>query len=289
MKPILLFYMAFAMLVMFFNPVFGQVGIGTDSPDPSSVLDLHSTTDGFLLPRMTTAQRDAINDPAEGLLIFNTETGQLNYYNEGWISIAFWFCGMKIFDTRDSNYYETIRIGTQCWMADNLNVGLRIDGSTEQTDNSIIEKYCYNDSIDNCMIYGGMYQWNEVMQYTNTEGTQGLCPDGWHLPSHAEWTTLSTHLGGNTVAGGKMKSIGTFLWASPNSGATNLSDFNGLPGGRRNTDGSFNYKGSYASFWTSSIYSENTSHYTQLSYNSTSLIMPFRVWNYGHSIRCLKD
>lgn len=289
MKSGISFLLAFAMGMFFFISGYGQVGIGTNTPDQSAILDVSSTSLGLLLPRMTTAQRDAISDPAEGLLIFNTETGQINYYNGGWKPLTFWFCGMEIFDARDSNYYKTARIGNQCWMAENLNLGSRIDGINGQSDNGIIEKYCYNDSLDNCLIYGGMYQWSEMMQYTNTEGTRGICPDGWHLPSNAEWTTLINYLGGTTEAGGKLKSVGTLFWSSPNSGATNLSGFTALPGGRRNTNGTFNYKGDYASFWTSTQYSDTQSWYVQVGYNSITVTNSFRTMTYGHSVRCIKD
>jgi uncharacterized protein (TIGR02145 family) len=119
-------------------------------------------------------------------------------------------------------------------MAENLNVGTKINSTSDgqlQTDNEILEKYCYNNDIANCNIYGGMYEWNEAMQYDTTEGAQGICPDGWHIPTDAEWTTLTTFLGGESVAGGKMKEAGFAHWYSPNTGATNESGFTGLPGG----------------------------------------------------------
>ena len=79
--------------------------------------------------------------------------------------------------------YNTVLIGNQCWMKENLNIGTRIDFSQDQTNNSIIEKYCYYDDELNCKKYGGLYQWSEMMQYTTIAGTQGICPDGWHLPT----------------------------------------------------------------------------------------------------------
>ncbi len=123
--------------------------------------------------------------------------------------------------------------------------------------NSIIEKYCYNNSTANCDIYGGLYQWNEMMQYTTTPGAQGICPaTGWHLPTDAEWTILTTFLGGEGIAGGKMKTTGTIeagtgLWYAPNTGATNESGFTALPGGYRSDNGDFDGLGYYAYFWSS--------------------------------------
>ena len=109
----------------------------------------------------------------------------------------------------DNNSYSIVQIGTQVWMAENMNVGVRVGSSQLQTNNGIIEKYCYNDSTENCTKYGGLYQWDEMMQYVTTQGSQGICPAGWHLPTDEEWTTLTTYLGNEDVAGGKMKSTGT--------------------------------------------------------------------------------
>ncbi len=92
--------------------------------------------------------------------------------------------------------YHTIQIGTQCLMRENLNIGTMVAGISEQTNDSILEKYCYNDDTANCAIYGGLYQWAEMMQYTTTPGAQGICPAGWHIPISAEWDTLVSFLGG---------------------------------------------------------------------------------------------
>ncbi len=139
--------------------------------------------------------------------------------------------------------YNVVSIGTQCWFKENLNVGTKIIGSLYQSNNSIKEKYCYNDLESNCDIYGGMYQWAEMVQYLNgatnttswnpvpTGNIQGLCPSGWHVPSDGEWTILTTFLGGEAIAGGKLKETGTIHWTIPNTGATNESGFTGLPGG----------------------------------------------------------
>jgi uncharacterized protein (TIGR02145 family) len=125
-------------------------------------------------------------------------------------------------------------------MGENLNVGTRIESTKDQTNNKIIEKYCYNDGEYNCDIYGGLYLWDEMMQYNTPEDTgtitgtiQGICPDGWHIPTDKEWLTLNDYLGGWYVAGGKLKEAGFAHWVAPNTGATNESGFTGLPGGWR--------------------------------------------------------
>ncbi len=129
-------------------------------------------------------------------------------------------CGDTFTDTRAGNTYATVQIGEQCWMAENLNIGTLINGSSNQTDNEIIEKYCYDDSEANCDIYGGLFQWDEMMEYTTTEGLQGICMEGWHLPTDAEWCTLEQEVD-TTIScsswgqyrgvdgGGKLKETGT--------------------------------------------------------------------------------
>ncbi len=93
--------------------------------------------------------------------------------------------------TYGGQVYNTIQIFSQCWLAENLNVGTMISGSQDMSDNGILEKYCYDDSYLNCDVYGGLYQWDEMMQYTTQPGAQGICPQGWHLPSDDEWKVLA--------------------------------------------------------------------------------------------------
>jgi len=103
-----------------------------------------------------------------------------------------WQCGDKV--SYKGQDYSTVKIGDQCWFAENLNVGTMVEGGQVQTDNSAIEKHCYNDKKENCDTYGGLYQWKEAMQYTEEEETQGVCPEGWHIPTDAEWHVLESHL-----------------------------------------------------------------------------------------------
>ncbi|MFH1937504.1 MAG: FISUMP domain-containing protein [Bacteroidota bacterium] len=185
--------------------------------------------------------------------------------------------------------YNTVKIGTQCWFKENLNIGTRINGSQNQTNNSTIEKYCYNDQESNCDTYGGLYQWDEMMQYVTTQGAKGICPDGWHIPTDAEWTTLTTYLGGESVAGGKMKEAGYAHWASPNTGANNSSGFTALPGGTRYSSGSFYNLTLSAYFWSSSQTDATYAWGRHLSYSNEYLGRYYYNKTYGFSCRCLQD
>ena len=103
--------------------------------------------------------------------------------------------GMETVTDIDGNVYNTVLIGEQCWMRENLNVGQFITRPEKQTNNSIIEKYCYDDLTENCNHYGGLYVWGEALNYDITEGSQGICPDGWHVPTNSDWNELELYLG----------------------------------------------------------------------------------------------
>lgn len=200
-------------------------------------------------------------------------------------------CGNNFTDTRNSKSYKTVKIGDQCWFRENLNIGTRINGSSEQSDNGTIEKYCYNDDENNCDIYGGLYKWDEAMQYVKTEGTQGVCPSGWHIPTENDLALLITYLGGNNVAGGKMKETGTTHWTTPNTDATNSSGFTGLAAGFRfHTDKKFYYLGNRTYYWgssegTNTAYGKNRG----LLYNFGAVSYGDMDKGYAFSIRCIKD
>ena len=196
-----------------------------------------------------------------------------------------------ITDSRDGRTYNTVLIGTQCWFAENLNIGTKVNGNTDQINNSIIEKYCYNDDEYNCNTYGGLYQWNEVMQYSTTEGEQGICPTGWHLPTVAEWTTLTTFLGGESIAGGKLKEVDTTHWVSPNTGATNETGFTALPNGYRTdmSGGAFDFIGTYGTWWCSAECGWNYAKVWYIVYDNSSIYNVCLNRGVGFAVRCLKD
>ncbi|MCX6304924.1 MAG: hypothetical protein NT040_08145 [Bacteroidetes bacterium] len=189
--------------------------------------------------------------------------------------------------------YNTVQIGTQCWLRENINLGTKLNITVAQTNNAVVEKYCYNDSLINCDMYGGLYQWNEMMQYVTTPGTQGICPSGWHIPTEAEFITLATYAGGISVAGGKLKEAGTSHFRAPNTSATNEYGFTALPGGSSyNYGGSIFYTNIYQTgyFHTSTDYaSPNGPVFRSVSLSVASLGSYYNLKSTGNPVRCLKN
>jgi uncharacterized protein (TIGR02145 family)/gliding motility-associated-like protein len=206
-------------------------------------------------------------------------------YNEG----QFFSCGDPV--TYEGQAYNTVQIGTQCWFKENLNIGSMILSTQDQTNNSSIEKYCYENNPANCDEYGGLYQWNEMMDYAATEGTQGICPDGWHIATDAEWTIMTDFLGGEGVAGGALKEAGTSHWSEPNTGATNASGFTALPGGHRLNDGTFTRVTLTGYYWSSTPFDTNYSWKRDMDHGSDDVDHYNHLFDnsYGFSVRCLKD
>jgi uncharacterized protein (TIGR02145 family) len=200
--------------------------------------------------------------------------------------------------------YNTIKIGVQCWLKENINFGIKILATTQQTNNGTIEKYCYNNQDANCASYGGLYQWDEMMNYTpssnsNPSGRQGICPTGWHLPSDAEWCVLESLLDPaanctnsgwrGTNPGGKMKETGTGHWTSPNTGAINSSGFTGLGAGFSNGTGGFSNQTYYAYLWSATEYSSTDAWNRRLGYNTAQSGRYSGAKNGAFSVRCVKD
>jgi len=197
-------------------------------------------------------------------------------------------CGTSTVTDASGNIYSTVQIGDQCWMAENLRVGTMIDGYTNQTINGVIEKHCYENNLANCNTYGGLYQWNEMMQ----EAGQGICPAGWHVPTNSEWGWLNLLLYGD--AAGKMKTTGTLeggtgLWYAPNTAATNISGFNAVPGGWKDAAGNYSGMGYAAFFYTTLGWWYDFKYFWQLSYNSGEMVSSFQDPSYSMSVRCLKN
>jgi uncharacterized protein (TIGR02145 family) len=193
-------------------------------------------------------------------------------------------------DIRDGQSYFAVLIDTLCWMGKNLNYGTMINSSQGQTNNDTIEKYCYYDLDSMCTIYGALYQWREMMQYDTAEGTQGICPDGWHLPSHAQWLSMFDYLGGSGVAGGKLKEAYYEHWQFPNMGATNESGFTALPGGIIVFGYGFAYLGYTGKFWSSKQFTWSAAGSFSLYYDTDQIFQSTITNKYqGLSVRCIKD
>jgi len=195
----------------------------------------------------------------------------------------------------DGNNYATVQIGTgkfaQTWMAENLKVGTGIDITQLPTDNGIIEYYCYRDSINLCGVYGGLYRWDEMMNYNSTEGSRGICPNGWHIPTNQEFYDLENFLGGMTVAGGKLKETGTVHWNANNVGATNETGFTALPGGKLDSWGPiYDRLGIRAYFWSSSPGTVGGYYfYMSLGNGGESIWRSDEEREMAYSVRCIYD
>ncbi|NTW32865.1 MAG: hypothetical protein HGB12_09605 [Bacteroidetes bacterium] len=417
---LLVFYFALST----FNSFSQGVAINTNgnAADNSAMLDVSATNQGMLIPRMATANRPA--SPATGLIIYNTDCNELQYYNgTTWTSVintsslvaptttagsgatatqitanwtvstgathyhldvstsnsfanfvtgfnnqdvsivtscnitgltcgttlyyrvraentcstsgnsktityassACWICGTsQLTDSRDNKTYNTVLIGSQCWMAQNINVGAYVVSNNtgishtdmhNETPISVIEKYCYGNIEANCGTYGGLYDWAEMVQYlngaTNTTlwspvpsgNIQGICPAGWHIPTDAEWCVLENTVEAGTDAscnttdwrgtttGNKLKTTGNGtapLWASPSAG-TNSSGFTALPSGCRNAGGTFGDVGSYGNWWTANAEDAIYTWQRYLHQNFSTINRNVQNKVIGFSLRCVKD
>jgi uncharacterized protein (TIGR02145 family) len=201
-----------------------------------------------------------------------------------------WCCGAPIPDPRDGQVYNTVQIGTQCWLAQNLNYGTMIAASSPMANDGMVEKYCYENAESRCLEYGALYQWDEAMQYVYVESTQGICPSGWHIPSEAEWVILENFLGSKNVAGGKMKETGYVHWVSPNTGATNSSGFTARAGGyNAYTDATpWSNLRTHNYIWASTPRDATTARRRGLFYFSAQSYPYFDLKSLGFSVRCLK-
>ena len=186
--------------------------------------------------------------------------------------------------------YHTVMIGRQCWMSDNLNIGKWTDQSQIQMagDNGVVEKYCFGNDFTQCDYWGGLYQWDELMANSQVSGVQGICPDGWHVPSSQDWKSLIRYLGVNTEAGGKLKS--TLNWQMPNVGASNSSGFSAMPGGYYDfmaKQWHDQYREGY--YWTSEIISKGTAVAVYMEYRTSGVEMYEEYQPSALSVRCIKN
>ncbi len=182
--------------------------------------------------------------------------------------------------------YNTILIGEQCWFKENLDVGTKINSnssSDNQTDNGIIEKYCYDNDETNCDNDGGLYQWDEAMQYSTTPGVQGICPPGWHIPTLAEFQILRDAAGGSTGSN-VLKAIGV------DATSTNTSGFSALFAGYRSHGiGDFDDLGINAYFWISTEALPFNVRGMYLNSSDDDVHFGSYPWDDGRCVRCIKD
>ncbi len=192
----------------------------------------------------------------------------------------------------DGNIYRIVQIGTQIWMKENLRVTKLNDGTAipfiaNETEWSQTDEPAYtwfnNEERKYGSRYGCLYNWHTV-------SSEKLCPTGWHVPTNDDWLTLTNYLGGDSIAGGKMKVAGTLYWEAPNEGATNESGFSALPGGHRNHKGEFICCTHGGLFWSSNEYTNpNSAYHLSIWYVYTSALLRFNDKKVGFSVRCLKD
>ena len=196
----------------------------------------------------------------------------------------------RITDT-DGNVYTSVVIGSQVWMTQNLrtthyNNGDPIPLVSNDGEWGSIEDgaYCvYSNERKYGKRYGNLYNWHAVSD------RRGICPQGWHIPSDEEWQVLSDFLGGDKVAGDKMKETGTRHWAEPNSGASNISGFTALPGGGRDEFGQFIVDRYGCHWWSSTISGSVDVRVRSIYFGYGSIMTDEYHPNSGFSVRCLKD
>jgi uncharacterized protein (TIGR02145 family) len=201
----------------------------------------------------------------------------------------------------DNNVYNTVKIGTQVWMAENLkttkyNDGTAIPNITDNTAWATLTTGAYSDysnTSSNSNTYGRLYNWYAVDNNSATKAAsnsgKSVCPTGWHIPNDAEWTTLTTYLGGESVSGGKLKEIGLTHWITPNTGATNETGFTALPGGVRIYFGAYSNIGISGSWWSSNESSSTYPWIRFMGFDSASVVRSDSNKLFGFSVRCLRD
>jgi uncharacterized protein (TIGR02145 family) len=306
---------------------FGQsIKLNNQNDAGSAMLDVSSTSKGILIPNVAlTGSTDAttITSPAVSLLVYNTATVSDilpgYFYNSGTIVSPFWTrlvtdavskAYADLLELRLKAYVDSlfnpivqpssVTIGNQKWTDKNLDVSTyrdgtvipKVDGATWSS--LTTGAYCYynNDSTTYAAIYGKLYNWYAVVGIHDNDAStpnKTLAPEGWHVPTDGEWTTLADSLGGLSVAGGKMKEAGLAHWGSPNTGATNESGFAGLPGGVRYNNGTFNLIGNSGNWWSSTEKDAADAWYRGLGRYAGSVSRQGFPKGSGLSVRCLRD
>jgi uncharacterized protein (TIGR02145 family) len=191
-------------------------------------------------------------------------------------AVAPFTCGNTLTDIRDGKTYPSVQIGTQCWMAANLNRGVQTSSSQVQFDNCIDEKFCYGNDPTKCSKYGGLYQWDEMMRYDDVPAGQGICPPGWHVPTENDWTVLCNYYNGFGFAGKPLQD-------------TFISGFRALTGGVFYLNTSWSFEDFAVLFWTSTSWG----NYKALSHGMNTINYSVSLYPSSRAnafpIRCLHD
>ena len=242
---------------------------------------------GILLSTSSFAQSNTLFNPdynGDGFIGVDDILGALSFYDNAWdgpVSPS-WSCGEVI--TYAGLGYSTVQIGDQCWFAENLRTTTYLNGDAIPQNLSNGDwSSTTSDAMafyDNVPTNSGLYNWYAV------DDARGLCPSGWHVPTDAEWTIMTDHLGGESVAGGQIKS--NYGWFDGGNG-TNSSGFAGLPGGSRNYyNGSFSNAGSDGYWWSSSP-DGSSAWLRYLYYDGVNVYRYGGSQRYGFSVRCVRD
>jgi uncharacterized protein (TIGR02145 family) len=185
-------------------------------------------------------------------------------------------CDDVMMDIRDNKHYATVKLGTQCWMAANLNYGTYIPNTQMQRDNCTAEKFCYTNNAANCTPYGGLYQWDELMQYDNTAAAQGFCPPAWHVPTENEWNTLFTFYISTGFAAAPLKYSG-------------YSGFNALVSGMYHNNLSWDFNGFASMIWSSTSHGPDKAWAHGMNDPDPSVSSYPSNRTHAFNIRCIKD
>lgn len=177
----------------------------------------------------------------------------------------------------DGNTYGVVHIGNQFWMAENLK-------TTHSANGASVSNLIYNNDVNNLDVYGRLYTWSNAMSGSN--GNQGICPNGWHIPTDAEFQELIDYLGGDAVAGGKLKEAGINHWITPNTGATNSSGFDGLPAGFYDP---YTNLGIATYFWSSTEIDGTRAWTRNLYYDREEVVKGASYKGDAVSVRCIKN
>lgn len=194
----------------------------------------------------------------------------------------------------DGNLYAIVQIGNQVWMAENLKT-LHYSNGIE-----IQNVYTYNDDEINSTKFGRLYSWEAATNNQTGDLIQGVCPEGWHIPSDFEWKELEHYLGIEKIdidslkwrgshEGGDLKEKGVKHWKSPNVGGTNKTGFTALPSGYRDAQGKYSFNSFYALFWTSSEFEGEKAWYRLLGYNLAKIGRSIDSKDNAYSVRCIKN